>query len=82
MYQTYKNVYDRSKEKTREQIFINSLRKEFELSPAESQGVLDLAQRCLFGEVPSNVGMIRFICTSQKAKRRKSGVFYADDLWR
>ncbi len=71
MYHTYKSTYDRSIEKTREQVFINSLRKEFELSPAESQGVLDLAQRCLFGEAPSNIGLIRFICTSQKAKHGK-----------
>ncbi len=71
MYHTYKSSYDRSMEKTREQVFINSLRKEFELSPAESQGVLDLAQRCLFGEAPSNVGLIRFICASQKARHGK-----------
>ena len=71
MYHTYKSSYDRSIEKTREQVFINSLRKEFELSPAESQGVLDLAQRCLFGEAPSNVGLIRFICASQKARHGK-----------
>lgn len=43
MYHKYKSIYDRSIEKTREQVFMNSLRKEFELSPAESQGVLDLA---------------------------------------
>ena len=72
MLHTYKSSYDRSIEKTREQVFINSLRKEFELSPAESHGVLDLAQRCLFGEAPSNVGFIRFICASQKAKHGKS----------
>ena len=71
MYHTYKSSYDRSMEKTREQVFINSLRKEFELSPAESQGVLDLAQRCLFGDGPSNVGLIRFICASQKARHGK-----------
>jgi len=71
MLHTYKSSYDRSIEKTREQVFINSLREEFELSPAESQGVLDLAQRCLFGEAPSNVGLIRFICASQKARHGK-----------
>ncbi len=40
MLHTHKSVYDRSLEKTREQVFIDSLRKEFELSPAENQGVL------------------------------------------
>lgn len=72
MLHTYKSSYDRSLEKTREQVFINSLRKEFELSPAESQGVLDLAQRCLFGEAPSQLGQIRFICASVKARHGKS----------
>ncbi len=32
MYQTYRSLYDRSLEKTPEQLFINSLKKEFELS--------------------------------------------------
>lgn len=35
MYSTYHSLYDRSLEKTPERVFINSLRKEFELSPAE-----------------------------------------------
>jgi len=71
MLHTHKSVYDRSLEKTREQVFINSLRKEFELSPAESQGVLELAQRCLFGEAPSKLGQIRFICASIKSQHGK-----------
>jgi len=71
MLHTHKSAYDRSLEKTREQVFTNSLRKEFELSPAESQGVLDLAQRCLFGEAPSKLGQIRFICASVKARHGK-----------
>jgi len=32
MLHTHKSLYDRSLEKTQEQVFINSLRKEFELS--------------------------------------------------
>ena len=71
MLRTHKSLYDRSVEKTQERVFINSIRKEFELSPAESKGVLDLAQRCLFGEVPSTVGEIRFIYASQNAKHGK-----------
>ncbi|MCF7802049.1 MAG: DUF1670 domain-containing protein [Candidatus Marinimicrobia bacterium] len=71
MLHTGKSLYDRSLEKTQEQVFINSLRQEFELSPAESQGVLDLAERCLYGEAPSKVGVIKFICASQTAKHGK-----------
>ena len=61
-------MYDRSLEKTPEQLFINSLRKEYELSPAESQVVLELVESCLFGEVPNVLGKQRFLCTSKKAK--------------
>jgi len=61
-------LYDRSLEKTPEQLFINSLRKEYELSPAESQVVLELVESCLFGEVPNVLGKQRFLCTSKKAK--------------
>jgi DNA-binding CsgD family transcriptional regulator len=68
---TRDSLYDRSLEKTPEQVFVNSLRKEFELSPAESQGVLELAKSCLFGEVPRILGKQRFLCASVKAKHGK-----------
>jgi hypothetical protein len=68
MYHTRSSLYDQIIEKTPEQIFINSLRKEFELSPAESQGVPDLARQCLFGRSPQTVGRIKYICASQHAK--------------
>jgi len=71
MYHTRSSLYDRLLEKTPEQVFINSLRKEFELSPAESQGILDLAKTCLFGQVPQTVGKIKYICASQHAKHGK-----------
>jgi len=71
MYNTRSSLYDRLLEKTPEQIFINSLRKEFELSPAESKGILDLAKVCLFGQVPQTVGKIRYICASRQAKHGK-----------
>jgi hypothetical protein len=71
MYHTHSSLYDRSLEKTPEQVFINSLRKEFELSPAESAGVLELAKRCLFGELPKTLGRIRFLCASRRAKHGK-----------
>ena len=71
MYHTHSSLYDRSLEKTPEQVFINSLRKKFELSPAESAGILELTKRCLFGEIPQTLGRIRFLCASRKAKHGK-----------
>ena len=71
MYHTHTSLYDRSLEKTPDQVFINSLRKEFELSPAESAGILELAKSCLFGEIPHTLGKIRFLCASRKAKHGK-----------
>ena len=71
MYNSRSSLYDRILEKTPEQIFINSLRQEFELSPAESQGILDLAKQCLFGQTPQTVGKIKYICASQHAKHGK-----------
>ena len=71
MYGGRKSLYDRSLEKTPEQLFINSLRREFELSPAESKGVLELAKSCLFGEVPQPVGKIKILCASRRAKHGK-----------
>ena len=71
MYHSHKSLYDRSLEKTPEQVFVNSLRREFELSPAESLGILELAKSCLFGEIPQTLGKLRFLCASRKAKHGK-----------
>jgi len=72
MFTTHKSLYDRSLEKTPEQIFVNSLRNEYELSPAASKGVLELAKECLFGDLPQTVGKQKFICASIKAKHGRS----------
>jgi len=72
MYSTSKSLYDRSLEKTPEQLFINSLRKEYELSPAESRGILELAKSCLFGEVPKVLGKQRFLCASISARHGRA----------
>jgi DNA-binding CsgD family transcriptional regulator len=72
MYTTNKSLYDRSLEKTPEQLFINSLRKEYELSPAESIGILELAKSCLFGDVPKVMGKQQFLCASKKAKHGRA----------
>lgn len=71
MYNTSNSLYDRCLEKTPEQVFINSLRKEFELSPAESQGVLELVKTCLFGSVPQTLGKIKYLVVSKKARHGK-----------
>ncbi len=71
MYHTHRSLYDRSLEKTPEQVFINSLKKDFELSPAESKGVLELAKECLFGEVPATLGKVKILCASLSAKHGK-----------
>ena len=71
MYHTRKSLYDRSLEKTPERVFVNSLRREFELSPAESSGILELAKSCLFGEVPQTLGKLKYLCASVNAKHGK-----------
>ena len=72
MYYDRSSLYDRSLEKTPEQLFVNSLRREFELSPAESKGILELAKRCLFGEFPKTLGKLKFLCASRKAKHGRA----------
>lgn len=72
MYTTNNSLYDRAMEKTPEQIFINSLRKEYELSPAESSGILELAKSCLFGEAPQVLGIQKYLCASRKAKHGRA----------
>lgn len=67
MLHTKNALYDRCFEKTQETLFINSLRKEYELSPAASACILELAKQCLYGEVPKAVGQQRFICASLRA---------------
>lgn len=71
MNNTRKSLYDRCLEKTPEQVFINSLRREYELSPAESKGILELAKDCLFGRVPQLLGKQRYLCASRRARHGK-----------
>jgi len=72
MHNRNKSLYDRSLEKTPDQIFVNTLKREYELSPAESRGILELAKNCLFGEVPKTVGKQKFVCASKRAKHGRS----------
>ena len=64
-------IYDRCLEKTPEQLFVGVLRREFELSPAASLGILEAAKEHLFSPVPEIAGMLRFVCASKKAKHGK-----------
>jgi len=45
-------IYDRCLEKTPEQLFVGVLRREFELSPAASLGILEAAKEHLFSPSP------------------------------
>ena len=78
MYHTRRSLYDRSLEKTPERVFINSLKSEFELSPAESLGILELAKTCLFGEVPQTLGKLKFLCASKKARNGRKNMELID----
>ena len=71
MLHTKESLYDRSLEKTPERVFINTLRRELELSPAESEAILELAKGCLFGEIPQTLGKMKFLCASGEAKHGK-----------
>lgn len=67
-----KSLYDRSLEKTPEQLFVTRLRREFELSPAESGAILELAKESLFGSVPLAAGRLQFQCAAIGAKHGKA----------
>jgi biotin operon repressor len=65
-------IYDRCLEKTPEQLFIGVLRREFELSPAASLGILEAAKEHLFSPLPATAGKVRFICASLDAKHGRA----------
>lgn len=65
-------IYNRCLEKTPEQLFIGVLRREFELSPAASLGILEAAKEHLFSPVPETAGKLRFVCASIEAKHGKA----------
>jgi len=64
-------IYDRCLEKTPEQLFVGTLRREFELSPAASLGILEAAKTHLFSALPATIGKVQFICASIHAKHGK-----------
>jgi hypothetical protein len=61
-------IYDRCLEKTAEQLFVGTLRREFELSPAASLGILEAAKTHLFSTLPESIGKVQFICASINAR--------------
>ena len=65
-------IYDRCLEKTPEHLFIGALRREFELSPAASLGILEAAKEHLFSPIPETAGQQRFVCASRNAKNGKA----------
>jgi len=64
-------IYDRCLEKTPEQLFVGVLRREFELSPVASLGILEAAKEYLFSPIPETAGKQRFVCASKEAKNGK-----------
>jgi biotin operon repressor len=53
-------------------LFIGALRREFELSPAASLGILEAAKEHLFSPIPETAGQQRFVCASKNAKNGKA----------
>ena len=69
-------IYDRCLEKTPEQLFIGVLRREFELSPAASLGILETAKEHLFSPVPETAGKLRFVCDSGQRLHETCVILY------
>lgn len=60
-------VLGRCLSKTPEGVFAGRLRREFELSPALSEAIVELATECLREEIPRAPGRLVFYCASRKA---------------
>jgi biotin operon repressor len=68
MREPLREVVDRSLAKTPEGVLASRLRQEFELSPAVSLAVVELASECLMGEIPRTPGKLLFDCASRRAR--------------
>jgi hypothetical protein len=64
--------YGRLKGKTREEGFIEGLRREFELSPRESRGVLELVEEQFFDKREREEGQIAYVAVSAEERAGKS----------
>lgn len=68
MQSTLSEVTDRCLSKTPEGMLSSRLQREFELSPAVSKGIVELASECLLGEIPATPGRLLFWCASRRAR--------------
>ena len=62
------SVVHRRVSKTPEGVFASRLRREYEVSPAVSVGIVELARECLFGSIPETPGKLLFDCASRGAR--------------
>jgi DNA-binding CsgD family transcriptional regulator len=56
--------YDRLRKKTREHEFVDQLEREFEFSPRESRGVLEVVEEMFFDNREIGAGQIEYTCVS------------------
>lgn len=54
--------YDRLREKTRDEQFVHQLEREFELSPRESRGILEVVQETFIDKQELRGGQIEYVC--------------------
>jgi hypothetical protein len=54
--------YGRLRQKTREQQFVHQLEREFELSPRESRGILEVVQETFLDKEKLQQGQIEYVC--------------------
>lgn len=54
--------YGRLRQKTREQQFVHQLEREFELSPRESRGILEVVQETFIDKQELKRGQIEYVC--------------------
>ena len=64
--------YGRLREKTREHQFVQQLEREFELSPRESRGVLEVVQETFFDKGELQRGQMEYVCAHADAGAGKA----------
>lgn len=64
--------YDRLRKKTREHEFVDRLEREFEFSPRESRGVLEVVEEMFFKNREIGAGQIEYTCVSAEEGPGKS----------
>jgi hypothetical protein len=64
--------YGRLRQKTREQQFVHQLEREFELSPRESRGILEVVQETFIDKRELKSGQIEYVCADADEGAGKS----------